>query len=402
VTTTTTPTISTTTTSSATTTTYIPPATTLGVTQATTPSTQTTSQTSAATSTTISSTSTVSSTTASTSTTATSTADITLPSVPTNLVAYIASTYIDLSWPNSTDNVGVTGYKVYRGGTQIGTVVPSSTTATTASYSDTNLQSSTAYTYTVSAYDAAGNNSAQSASVAATTLAPPQVTVTLIVTYPNGGETFGYQNTSFSYNSNGVSRVGYKLLKGGSQTVYETTAPTAAGTSLPFSPFPNSTWSAYQSGNDYKIRVYDWDNPGTYDESDSYFSVDVTPPVISALSVSSITSNSAVITWTTDEPTYSAGANYGSTSNDWAITPRTYTHVTSHSATLTGLNSGTLYKYRVTSVDEKGNSTQTPLYPAYNTFTTQSGSSFRNDTEQLADLLISLSSLLQSLQQSLR
>ena len=365
------------------------------MTQATTPSTQTTSQTSAATSTTISSTSTVSSTTASTSTTATSTADITLPSVPTNLVAYIASTYIDLSWPNSTDNVGVTGYKVYRGGTQIGTVVPSSTTATTASYSDTNLQSSTAYTYTVSAYDAAGNNSAQSASVAATTLAPPQVTVTLIVTYPNGGETFGYQNTSFSYNSNGVSRVGYKLLKGSSQTVYESTTSTAAGTQLSFSPFPNSTWSAYQSGSDYKVRVYDWNNPGTYDDSDNYFSVDVTPPAISALSVSS-TANSAVITWTTDEPANSQ-VNYGSTSSNWALTPIDYTMVTSHSVTLTGLTSSTLYKYRVMSNDNKGNSTQVPLYPSYNTFTTGAQSSSGNAV-QLAIILESLRSLISTLQ----
>ena len=58
----------------------------------------------------------------------------------------------------------MTGYKVFRSGTQIGT-------SATNSYSDTGLTANTAYSYTVSAYDAAGNNSAQSSSASATTQA---------------------------------------------------------------------------------------------------------------------------------------------------------------------------------------------------------------------------------------
>jgi hypothetical protein len=92
-------------------------------------------------------------------------ADTTPPTVPTGLTALaISSSQINLSWTASTDNVGVTGYKVYRGGTQVGTSVA-------ASYSDTGLTASTTYSYTVSAYDAAGNNSAQSTAASATTLA---------------------------------------------------------------------------------------------------------------------------------------------------------------------------------------------------------------------------------------
>ncbi|MEK7116938.1 MAG: fibronectin type III domain-containing protein [Patescibacteria group bacterium] len=92
--------------------------------------------------------------------------DTILPSIPTNLVATpISSSQINLSWSASTDNVGVTGYKIYRSGNQIGT-------SANTSYSDTGLSPSTAYTYTVSAYDAAGNTSAQSSSASATTLAP--------------------------------------------------------------------------------------------------------------------------------------------------------------------------------------------------------------------------------------
>jgi chitodextrinase len=58
----------------------------------------------------------------------------------------------------------MTGYKVYRNGTQIAT-------ATTTSYSNTGLTASTAYTYTISAYDAAGNVSGQSVTASATTQA---------------------------------------------------------------------------------------------------------------------------------------------------------------------------------------------------------------------------------------
>ena len=91
--------------------------------------------------------------------------DTQAPSIPAGLSAQaISSGQINLSWTASTDNVGVTGYRIYRNNTQV------ATTANT-SYSDTGLSSSTTYTYNVSAYDAAGNNSAQSSSASATTQA---------------------------------------------------------------------------------------------------------------------------------------------------------------------------------------------------------------------------------------
>lgn len=96
---------------------------------------------------------------------ASSSTDTTPPSVPPGLSASaVSSSQINLTWTASTDNVGVTGYKVYRNGTQIGTTAGTS-------YSDTGLSVSTTYSYTVAAYDAAGNTSAQSGSVSATTLA---------------------------------------------------------------------------------------------------------------------------------------------------------------------------------------------------------------------------------------
>jgi chitodextrinase len=85
------------------------------------------------------------------------------PSIPASLGATPASaSHIDLVWSAATDNVAVTGYRVYRGGTQIANVA-------TTSYADMGLAASTTYSYRVAAQDAAGNVSAQSNAVSATT-----------------------------------------------------------------------------------------------------------------------------------------------------------------------------------------------------------------------------------------
>jgi len=96
--------------------------------------------------------------------------DTTPPSQPTGLNATAAnSSQINLSWTASTDNVGVTGYKIYRSsGGGNASLVGSSTTT---SYGDTGLNASTNYVYYVKAIDAAQNLSAASAAANATTAA---------------------------------------------------------------------------------------------------------------------------------------------------------------------------------------------------------------------------------------
>ncbi|MER7455934.1 proprotein convertase P-domain-containing protein [Micromonospora sp. NPDC126480] len=81
------------------------------------------------------------------------------PSVPTNLrTTSVTSTSVSLAWTASTDNVGVTGYDVYRG-----TTLAASTSGTTATL--TGLTPATSYQLTVRARDAAGNVSAASGSL---------------------------------------------------------------------------------------------------------------------------------------------------------------------------------------------------------------------------------------------
>ncbi|CAM1362236.1 GEVED domain-containing protein [Tenacibaculum xiamenense] len=90
-------------------------------------------------------------------------ADTQAPTTPGNVTASnIAQTSLSLSWTASTDNVGVTGYDVYRGSTKI-------TSVTGTSYNVTGLTANTSYTFSVRALDAAGNESG-AGSVTATTL----------------------------------------------------------------------------------------------------------------------------------------------------------------------------------------------------------------------------------------
>ena len=81
------------------------------------------------------------------------------PSVPTGLTDPTdTASAVGLSWNASTDSTGtLAGYTVYRNGTSIDT-----TNASTTTFTDSTVQPSTTYSYTVDAFDTAGNHSAQS------------------------------------------------------------------------------------------------------------------------------------------------------------------------------------------------------------------------------------------------
>ncbi|MET9514409.1 glycoside hydrolase family 6 protein [Streptomyces sp. NPDC002994] len=91
--------------------------------------------------------------------------DTQAPTAPTALSSTAkTANSVSLAWNASTDNVGVTGYDVYRG-----TVKANTTPVAGTSFTDTGLSPSTAYNYTVRARDAAGNVSAASAVLSVTT-----------------------------------------------------------------------------------------------------------------------------------------------------------------------------------------------------------------------------------------
>ena len=142
------------------------------------------------------------------------------PSIPTSLTATaLSSSQIDLAWAASADNVGVTGYKIYRDGSLIAS-------QPVLVYSDIGLSHSTLYCYTVAAFDAAGNTSSQSASQCATPLVVPTAPTGFSATAGNGQVTIRWDAVAgtTSYNlymasATGVTKSNYLSLSNGMQHV---------------------------------------------------------------------------------------------------------------------------------------------------------------------------------------
>jgi chitodextrinase len=182
------------------------------------------------------------------------TTDTTPPSTPTNLTATASSsTAVSLSWTASTDNVGVTGYNVYRNGgsTPIGT-------ATGTTYSDTSVAASTPYTYTVKAFDAAGNLSAASTSASVTT--------------PSGGSTgtLAFTPTNDATVNKGAPTTNYgtanRIIAGGSPLnsffvqfdVTGTSACTVTSAKLQLTVGSTSADNAPYGGDVYGVPTNTW------------------------------------------------------------------------------------------------------------------------------------------------
>ncbi|TFD07063.1 MULTISPECIES: RICIN domain-containing protein [unclassified Cryobacterium] len=97
--------------------------------------------------------------------------DTTAPTAPTGLTSSSTTdAATTLAWTAATDNVGIASYRVYRDTVLVRSVVAGTT------FTDTGLNVGTTYSYTVDALDAAGNSSAMSSAVTATTSQSPSST----------------------------------------------------------------------------------------------------------------------------------------------------------------------------------------------------------------------------------
>jgi len=123
----------------------------------------------------------------------------------------------------------------------------------------------------------------------------------------------------------------------------------------------NSVWGEYFAGLIDEIRIYNRALSATEIQSDMNAAVagDTTAPIISSVTSSAITDNSATILWTTNEPSDSV-VEYGLTTSYGSSTPLNTALVTSHSTGLSGLSAGTLYHYRVKSRDGAQNVAVSP------------------------------------------
>jgi chitodextrinase len=192
-------------------------------------------------------------------------ADTTPPTVPTNLTATAVSvSQINLSWTAATDNVGVAGYHVFRdgGATPIATV-------TGSAFSDTGLTTGTAHTYAVSAFDAAGNESAPSIPASATTLVsadtqPPTAPTNLTATAAGTSQI----NLAWRASRDNVGVAGYHVFRDGGAT------PIATLTGTSFS----DTGLAAGSTHTYTVAAVDAAGNQSAQSSPPASATTLTPP----------------------------------------------------------------------------------------------------------------------------
>ena len=138
--------------------------------------------------------------------------DSTPPSTPAGLAtSAVGPTSATLSWNASSDDTGVTGYRVFQGGSQVGT-------SATTSYTYTGLTCGTTYTLGVAAVDAAGNVSG-TATKNVTTAACPDTTPP---STPTGlvPSTVGQTSVALSWNAStdDVGVTGYRVFRDGSRS----------------------------------------------------------------------------------------------------------------------------------------------------------------------------------------
>jgi uncharacterized delta-60 repeat protein len=153
------------------------------------------------------------------------TPDTTPPTAPTGLTATFNATTntIDLSWTAATDNVGVTGYRIFRDGGLIPTTTPiNGTTFSDAGQTGT-------HSYAVSAVDAAGNESALSNTASATVVegsgdvTPPTAPASLTA---NGNLATKTIELSWTASTDDVAVTGYRVFRDNATTPIATVTGT--------------------------------------------------------------------------------------------------------------------------------------------------------------------------------
>jgi chitodextrinase len=169
--------------------------------------------------------------------------DTEAPSTPRNVRQSGSTTSsVTFAWDASTDNVGVTGYSLFRDGTLNGT-----TTQTTVTYNG--LPCGRSLTFGVSAHDAAGNNSATVTINGSTAACPPPTGDTTPPSAPGGLRATGATETSISIawnaSTDNVGVTGYGLYRNGG----------AAGTTTSTS----TTFSGLACGTTYSLGVEAYD-----------------------------------------------------------------------------------------------------------------------------------------------
>jgi len=287
-----------------------------------------------------------------------STLDGQAPTAPTGLApVVVSSTQINLSWTASSDNVGVTGYRVERcQGTGCSNFTQVATPAATT-LNDTGRASSTSYSYRVFALDAANNVSPASNTVSATTQAPPD---TQPPTAPSGLGANAVSSTqinlSWTASSDNVGVTGYRVERcQGSGCSSFAQIATPAGTTL------NDTGRIASTSYSYRVFAVDAatnvspasnvasaTTPAPPDTQPPTAPTNLTPSVISGTQINMswtvATDNVGVTSYQVQR---CQGAGCASFATVGTLASTTFNN--------TGLTAATTYRYQVIALDAANN-----------------------------------------------
>lgn len=269
------------------------------------------------------------------------TGDTEAPTIPTGLSGTaINKNRVDLTWNASTDNVGVSGYQIFRDGS------PIDTTAST-SYTDNTVIPSTQYSYTVLAFDAAGNNSAQSGAELVTTpanAAPSWSAVpdqNLIV-----GNAYNLNLADFT-NDGDTDPLTYSIQLGTLPTGLSLTTSTVSGTPTTAGQSQAVTFRV-DDGNDFADQIVQFDT----------FDADVTaPPVPQNLQSTAQTTSTVDLSWSASTDVAGSANEFVSGTASYRLYRDSGLVVDQAGLTFqdTGRSANTQYSYTISSVDAEGN-----------------------------------------------
>lgn len=261
----------------------------------------------------------------------------------------------------NTDGSNLTdlaGFKVHYG-TQTRSYSKTVDVGSATDYAVKDLASGSTYYFSVTAYNSAGRESGYSNEVSKNM---PSDTAGPVLT--------GIYASDITHSGAVVKWVTDEPAT--SQAEYGTTSSYGSSTSLDQSLKKNHSHalSGLKPGTAYNFRVLSTDASGNKTVSGNFkFTTepapDTAPPVVSNLLVKDVTNSSALVTWTTDEPS-TTQVDFGLSGSLASSTPLDSSLTTVHSVLLDGLQSFTAYSYRAVSTDAAGNT----AVSAAKTFTT--------------------------------
>jgi chitodextrinase len=253
-----------------------------------------------------------------------------LPTVPGGLHSTATTTKsVSLAWTASTDTggPGLTGYHIYRNGVLAGST-------NTLAYTDTGLNANTSYSYTIAAYDTAGNASATSSPAVSVTTQP-------LPSVPTGLKSTAITITSISLSwtastdTGGPGLAGYHIYRNGT-LIGSPTGTTYTDTGL-------------SAKTNYSYTIASFDSAGNASAASNAVSVTTigAPTAPTGLKSTAATATTAALTWTASTDTGGPGlAGYHIYRNGTLVGSTSTLAYTD-----SGLTANTAYSYTVAAYD---------------------------------------------------